>query len=325
MIDQASRANHTLNLSLAYEQVLEYGKAAGVLAGEPGVHARACLARLLFLDGHAEAVRGIPWHGIEESAEDDALRTDIVMARLVRRLSELWPPPERALPAGAARAEVFVVGDSHIVSLAWRTVTWPSLGGQVTLRPAYISGLKAFHVGALADRQKPSPFYALDHALKVIAGRHPGATIILVCGEIDCRFEEGIGLALRKNLYKNVALAAAETTRRLVEGAVALEARHALRIVLTTVLYPLAALFPSLKAFSLESERFTYVSAFNAHLRAKTGGSGINLVDWAEAGKRAIQQAVMRGDETKEGVVLDRVHLGPIQAQLLQDCLTRKI
>ncbi len=317
--------NHVLNLSVAYEQVLEYRRAAEVLERELVVrelHARLCRAKQLFMDGQVEAVLAVPWDAVDVDPDDDSLRTERVMARLVRRLcsASLRPP----LPVAPCRGEVYVVGDSHIVSLAWRVVEWPSLGGAVTLRPAHISGLKAFHVGALADAKKPGPLLALDQALRVISRRSPSATVLLVCGEIDCRFEEGIGLALRKGLHKSVAEAASETTRRLVEGALQLEGRHSLRIVLTTALYPLAALFPALKTFSLESERFTYVSAFNAHLRAKTSGSGLHLVDWAEAGKTAVRHAVMRGKEIEDGTCLDRVHLGPIQAQLLQNCLTGK-
>lgn len=83
-----------------------------------------------------------------------------------------------------ATTPLYVVGDSHVLSMAWQTIVLPSSGKLRLLIPIVVTGLKAWHT-----RSETRFFtHALLHTLLQRINCH---TIVISAGEIDCR--EGIG------------------------------------------------------------------------------------------------------------------------------------
>lgn len=98
------------------------------------------------------------------------------------------------LPIDFGLPSIYVVGDSHTLSSAWRTVT---VGGRPhLLRPYLVTGLKIWHL-----REK-SRFYPKRNFWSVIEKIPNGATVISLLGEIDCR--EGLLVAMEKLKYDSI-------------------------------------------------------------------------------------------------------------------------
>merc|ERR1712048_491948 len=87
---------------------------------------------------------------------------------------------------------LYVVGDSHVLPLAWRQVTFPS-GTTCNIQPVLITGLKIWHL------RKDSLFYTKTQFNKAVASIPSGSTVMFAFGEIDCR--EGIIRAVQKCAY----------------------------------------------------------------------------------------------------------------------------
>jgi len=89
------------------------------------------------------------------------------------------PPFRRA----ANEKPIFLVGDSHVFSLAWNTIR--VLGGRRRLVvPVVVTGLKAWHV-------RSSTRFFTRSCLENVLPRIDATTILFSAGEIDCR--EGLG------------------------------------------------------------------------------------------------------------------------------------
>jgi len=98
---------------------------------------------------------------------------------------------------------IFVVGDSHVLSNAWRTVFLPVAKDSLTrchvLVPCVVTGAKIWHM-----REKSS-FYTKFAFWERIDSLPSGAPVLLQLGEIDCR--EGVVDAVQKGRYPSVEMA----------------------------------------------------------------------------------------------------------------------
>lgn len=94
---------------------------------------------------------------------------------------------------------VFVIGDSHVLSSAWRTVDLPPAEGRPTrlvFVPCVVTGAKLWHL------RQASSFYTRFGFWDRVAAVPPGAPVMLVLGEIDCR--EGVLRAVQRGKYKSI-------------------------------------------------------------------------------------------------------------------------
>ena len=107
------------------------------------------------------------------------------------------PKDEEATP-------LYMVGDSHCLSPAWRYVTYK--GEKVQVVPKLVIGCKVFHL----TNEKPDP--RKDNYLRTIDKLPAGSTYIMSVGEIDCRIDEGILQA-----HKKKGLNYAETMPAFIE------------------------------------------------------------------------------------------------------------
>ncbi|GLC38231.1 hypothetical protein PLESTB_001084900 [Pleodorina starrii] len=143
------------------------------------------------------------------------IRNEAAYFGCVAQLMRDYPPPPARLPAppGAAGSTaagadahaaaspsgsappLYLVGDSHCLSAAWRLVTLR--GEQRLLRPLLVTGCKVWHL------RPASEFYPKKQFEVTMRLLPDGAQVVLVLGEIDCR--EGLLLAVQKGKYDSVA------------------------------------------------------------------------------------------------------------------------
>eukprot|EP00930_Biecheleria_cincta_P062822 TRINITY_DN4826_c0_g3_i1.p1 TRINITY_DN4826_c0_g3~~TRINITY_DN4826_c0_g3_i1.p1 ORF type:complete len:1022 (+),score=206.77 TRINITY_DN4826_c0_g3_i1:68-3133(+) len=98
---------------------------------------------------------------------------------------------------------IYVVGDSHVLPCAWQTVDLRKAEDESStchvLIPNIVTGAKVWHL-----REK-SKFYTKAAFWDKISSLPPGAPVILILGEIDCR--EGILRAVQKGKHNGVEAA----------------------------------------------------------------------------------------------------------------------
>jgi len=90
---------------------------------------------------------------------------------------------------------LFVMGDSHVLSPAWRTLQLEKKG-EVLMKPLLVTGCKIWHL------RKESHFYPKTHFYQLLREVPKQGEVIFMFGEIDCR--EGILLALAKGIYSTL-------------------------------------------------------------------------------------------------------------------------
>lgn len=106
---------------------------------------------------------------------------------------------------------LFVVGDSHVLSIAWQHIF---IGSQIkkTIVPVPVTGLKAWHC------RPATKFFTHTNLRCILRYRLPLniQTILLSAGEIDCR--EGIGGAQLQGYYANCDAAVKHTVHEYVRS-----------------------------------------------------------------------------------------------------------
>jgi hypothetical protein len=132
---------------------------------------------------------------------------------------------------------VYVVGDSHVLSLAWQVLRINATDDdsvRYTLRtatPFLTTGIKAYH---LKSSTRFFTHYNLHACLQRLdTDAHQKRTVVLSAGEIDCR--EGIGGTLLKGYYRSCNEAVEETVRSYLSAASEVAFEYNLQILITPV------------------------------------------------------------------------------------------
>ena len=123
---------------------------------------------------------------------------------------------------------LFVLGDSHTLTYAWRTLHLQS--GLRTCVPILITGIKAWHF------RKDTEFYthtALHNALEEIRKNNSAKELIVSAGEIDVR--EGIGRALDKGRYDTLNAAIDATVCAYISELVDISKKYSIRLYVLPV------------------------------------------------------------------------------------------
>jgi hypothetical protein len=205
--------------------------------------------------------------------------------RFVASLIEAEPRMRRASPprplVTAEGRRLHVVGDSHTLSYAWRSIRVGK--EQCVLTPCLIPGLKAFHaVAAVAEQggvhtAKGERGRLLCKALARIAaadGSGERLDIIVSAGEIDTR--DGIASAVRKGRYATIEDGAAATAALFVAALRELAPRNT-RIVLLPV-PPHARRAKKAGRYRARAKRRECTAYFNAALRGAVGDDDPKLL-----------------------------------------------
>lgn len=148
------------------------------------------------------------------------------------------------LPLDFALPSIYVVGDSHTLSCAWRTV---DVGGtKYLLRPFLVTGLKIWHL------REGSNFYPKHNFLRIVeqsafstahfpisflplTSARPsttvpkGSLVVMLLGEIDCR--EGLLAAMEKCRYESLEDGARGTIAIYKRVLNQLKQEHAFRLL----------------------------------------------------------------------------------------------
>ena len=124
---------------------------------------------------------------------------------------------------------IYVVGDSHVLSLAWQTLCLDTSSGQKQWQfiPFPATGLKAFHT--------TTPRFFTHYNLHACLQRLPPScrTIILSAGEIDCR--EGIGGLLLEGYDQDCSPAIEKTVIEYLKALTELAKHYNLQVLLMPV------------------------------------------------------------------------------------------
>lgn len=229
--------------------------------------------------------------------------------------SSLHSPPSHLawlLPKTCPNSDskpLYIVGDSHILSLAWQVIQLES-GEFRRIVPVVVTGLKAWHV------RRETRFFTRVNLEKALIYRLQGIeTVLFSAGEIDCR--EGLGGPLLEGYEADTALIADHVEHTVREYVRALEdlvadQRNTLKQVLVLPVAPHAAKATS-RVVGQASRRET-TRTWNQALRKLLPTKNIYYLDYSDK----------LVDETKEAYTLlrmldaDSTHMNAGFAPLLE-------
>jgi len=215
-----------------------------------------------------------------------------------------------ALKASATLATsdkpVFVVGDSHVLSSAWRSakldVGQEDGGKVVQFVPCLITGAKIWHL------RDDSNFYT-KYAFWERIGKLPaGAPVIFILGEIDCR--EGILRAVRRAHHANVRLALGAVVDLYVQ--VLVKIRKRLRSS-SLFVHPVPTVLPETRTLTMG---FNALLA-EADVKAKLRKANISLLEFPSLLKDGGDDLGLGAEglsklELLDEIKLDGTHLSPV-------------
>ena len=178
------------------------------------------------------------------------------------------PSPIKWLGAAHAHPPLYVLGDSHVLSLAWQTLEVAPRRWR-TLVPYLATGLKAWHC------REGTRFFTHDN-LRTALRRLPARgrrTVLLSAGEIDCR--EGIGGArLRGYDGDGCEDAVRRTVRAYVAGVAALAEEFDVHRILLLPVAPHAYRSPKNGKAAGRERRRERTRLWNSTLEAECGAGG---------------------------------------------------
>ena len=242
-------------------------------------------------------------HALHESP----VRNEAAYGSCIHLLLTQHPPA--VPPAQPEEQPLFVLGDSHVLPCAWRTVTFRRK--QRLLVPCLVTGIKAYHL------RPSSCFYPKRQWERACVRLPSGSDVIVLVGEIDCR--EGILRAIEKGCAPNLPAAARDAAQTLVDALV----RHLLtgRSRCGAVLvHPVAPVLDVTRPM---------VTAFNAALgaavaRARGKHPAMTWLGGDETGGHFTSRLLTAdGAALQPAYVLDGTHLHPgYVADVLQDALS---
>jgi len=188
---------------------------------------------------------------------------------------------------------LYVAGDSHSLSPAWRTVSYK--GSNHLLVPRLVTGCKIWH---LRDGSDFFPRANFDVAMKEIPN---GAPVVFIFGEIDCR--EGLLVAVERMRYPSLEAGVAYTIKIYMEALRTLARERKFRIMV----HPVPPVL---------NETRHIVKIFNAQLKtAVTKEPSLHYLDFFN------EMLSPSGDALADGLALDGTHLHPRYVKLLEKAL----
>ena len=187
------------------------------------------------------------------------------------------------LPMATSHPPLFVLGDSHCLSIAWQTIKIPTTATTTdgpllrTLVPYPATGIKAWHV------REGTRFFT-HYNLQSCLHRLPSTckTVLLTAGEIDCR--EGIGGEKLSGYYTSCDDAVRNTVREYVGAVAKLAFKYELQILLLPVA-PYTYRNAKKGKAAGRDERRQRILLWNDLLReecAIRSGDGVYLLDYEE-------------------------------------------
>ena len=203
------------------------------------------IVKIYFLKGEMMVVPYLvellkPLFTMNKDLHKTLIRNEQAFYSCISQISEVCPPPM------ISQNKLFIVGDSHILPLAWRSIDYK--GKKYTTTPVLVTGLKIWHL------RKESQFYTKRCFEKAVQQIPSGSPCVFLAGEIDCR--EGIQSAVERCAYDSIDDCIAALVEIYAKMMVELKKRKKLSVFV----HPVA---PVLK------ETKQIVTQFNAALRER--------------------------------------------------------
>lgn len=157
-------------------------------------------------------------------------KTSLCISKILHALSLEHSFSNKDLRISLSPNALFVIGDSHVLSLAWQTIKIKTNECDIfrTIIPFPVTGLKAWHT-------KVGTRFFTHYNLRVCLSRLPETcrTVIISAGEIDCR--EGIGGTQLEGYKEDCNLAVENTVKEYLESLVTLSEEYDLQILIMPV------------------------------------------------------------------------------------------
>jgi hypothetical protein len=191
---------------------------------------------------------------------------------------------------------LYVVGDSHSLSPAWRTVQYK--GSAHMLVPRLVTGCKIWHLREGSDFFPKANFHAATRSIP------DGAPVVCIFGEIDCR--EGLLLAVERARYTDLAAGIAHTISIYVSVLRSLQRERRFRLMV----HPIPPVL---------NETRHIVTMFNVQLRAAVAKEpSLYMLDFFG------DLVTADGSALADGLSLDGTHLHPRYVRFLENKLPKE-
>ena len=207
----------------------------------------------------------------------------------VAQLLSTLPAQLPALPP------LYVAGDSHSLSPAWRTVQYK--GSTHMLVPRLVTGCKIWHLREGSDFFPKANFHAATRSIP------DGAPVVCIFGEIDCR--EGLLLAVERARYTDLAAGIAHTISIYMSVLRSLQRERRFRLMV----HPIPPVL---------NETRHIVTMFNVQLRAAVAKEpSLYMLDFFG------DLVSADGSALADGLSLDGTHLHPRYVRFLENKLPK--
>lgn len=221
--------------------------------------------------------KGIQWNGIIKFAVNG---------------DHKLPTAQWSLPSTQQHKPLFVIGDSHVLSIAWTTIYLPSDERRLVV-PLVVTGLKAWHT-------RQETYFFAHSLLHSYLRRLPAnnKTILLSAGEIDCR--EGIGGPLLEGYKLHYQDHVCRTVQEYVKAVSQLAQQYSLQVLVMPVA-PHAHRSDRNGKAAGRAFRRRIMQAWNKELRTVLPREPVYLLDYEQR---------LRQEESSSsvGYVLDRTY-----------------
>jgi len=220
------------------------------------------------------------------------------------------------LPTSAPHSPLYILGDSHVLSIAWQTIEIPN-GELRTLVPYPATGMKAWHM-------KEETRFFTHYNMHMCLQRLPTSckAILLSAGEIDCR--EGIGGVKLQGYYASCDEAVRNTVQQYVKAVTKLASLYNLQILLLPVAPHAYRSQKNGKAAGrgLRRERMLLWNDMLREECTKSASSGVHLLDY-ERNLRSTDATSPVGFVLNKAYNADYTHMNSAFLPHLENSLAR--
>lgn len=255
-----------------------------------GLEAALRLALLQYLrDDHAGAAQLLTQAAaINQQGE----RSSRAYWRYLGSLVAWWQSHEAF--AGKSDRVLYAIGDSHVLSLHGLALDYQ--GREHRAQGLWVEGCKQWHLGKREGNAYKRQFETFLAALP------EGAPVLVSAGEIDCRPDEGILKAWRKQPGEDLPALIAATIRNFIAYIAAL--RDAFELDVTLAGVPASNTAPEREDAVSSQPYLTLLADFNRELGSQATQAGMGFLD--------LFALTSRGDGTADGQWhIDGIHLQP--------------
>eukprot|EP00850_Spirogloea_muscicola_P017379 SM000148S01056 [mRNA] locus=s148:298226:303563:- [translate_table: standard] len=265
------------------------------------------VVKILFLGGAVERARlmaGLVQHirlASRVPLHNTIFRNEAAYFGCIHQLMEEHPI-SLPLPPRDEQPLLYLAGDSHCLTGAWRAVSLH--GRRRLLAPVLVTGLKAWHL------RDESTFYPKVMFEEVVARISDGSHLIMMFGEIDCR--EGILVSVEKGRYK-----AGHDVEEGIEVTVDIYIKVLLSLIqkrgFTIFVHPVLPVLDITRPV---------VTMYNRVLRAKVLAASKRIqrkLYWLDF----FEDLLCPKGKLRKGLELDGTHMSPTYIQYLSDALSQ--